>query len=303
MRALTISRPGGPEVLAIRDVPDPAPAAQEVLVRVRAAGLNRADLLQRRGLYPPPPGVPQDIPGLEFAGEIEGTGRRVMGIVAGGAQAERLAVHEAMCLPVPPGMGFTDAAAIPEAYLTAYDALFERAHLVRGETVLIHAAASGVGLAAAAIAEASGCRVIALSRTDAKRRRLAELGYETALDPSAAVDVVIDFVGAATWGLNLEHLAPKGRLVLVGTLSGGRVEADLHVLMAKRLTVVGTVLRSRPVEEKIALARGFSRAILPLFEGGRLRPIVDRVVPLSEAAAAHAAMERNENFGKIVLTL
>jgi NADPH:quinone reductase-like Zn-dependent oxidoreductase len=200
-------------------------------------------------------------------------------------------------------MGFTDAAAIPEAYLTAYDALFERAHLVRGETVLIHAAASGVGLAAAAIAEASGCRVIALSRTDAKRRRLAELGYETALDPSAAVDVVIDFVGAATWGLNLEHLAPKGRLVLVGTLSGGRVEADLHVLMAKRLTVVGTVLRSRPVEEKIALARGFSRAILPLFEGGRLRPIVDRVVPLSEAAAAHAAMERNENFGKIVLTL
>ena len=326
MRALTISGPGGPEVLDVRTVPDPAFGPEDVLVRVRAAALNRADVLQRRGLYPAPPGVPADIPGLEFAGEVEACGAlvaslapgdRVMGIVGGGGQAERLRLHERMCLPIPPGMGFAEAAAIPEAFLTAYDALFARAGLTAGESVLIHAAGSGVGTAAAAIASVTGSRVIALSRSPEKRRKLGGLGYDAVLDPDdprlaetirqrtggRGVDVVVDFLGRAAWAVNVDALAPQGRLVLVGTLTGPKVEADLSALMRKRLTVVGTVLRSRPLEEKIALVQAFSRTILPLLASGRLVPVVDRVLPLDEAAAAHAAMERNENFGKIVLTL
>lgn len=326
MRALTISGPGGPEVLDVRTVPDPAFGPEDVLVRVRAAALNRADVLQRRGLYPAPPGVPADIPGLEFAGEVEACGSlvaslaagdRVMGIVGGGGQAERLRLHERMCLPIPPGMGFAEAAAIPEAFLTAYDALFARAGLTAGESVLIHAAGSGVGTAAAAIASVTGSRVIALSRSPEKRRKLVGLGYEAVLDPDdprlaetirqrtggRGVDVVVDFLGRAAWAVNVDALAPQGRLVLVGTLTGSKVEADLSALMRKRLTVVGTVLRSRPLEEKIALVQAFSRTILPLLASGRLVPVVDRVLPLEEAPAAHAVMERNENFGKIVLTL
>lgn len=326
MRALTISEPGGPEVLTVRTVPDPAYGPEDVLVRVRAAALNRADVLQRRGLYPAPPGSPADIPGLEFAGEVEACGAlvttlapgdRVMGIVGGGGQAERLRLHERMCLPIPPGMSFAQAAAVPEAFLTAYDALFERAALEAGESVLVHAAGSGVGTAASAIATVAGCRVLALSRSADKRRRLQELGYDAVLDPGdprlaetirrrtggRGVDVVIDFLGGAAWSANVDALAPLGRLVLVGTLTGGKVDADLTALMRKRLTVVGTVLRTRPLEEKIALVQAFARTMLPLLASGRLAPVVDRVLPLDEAAAAHAAMERNENFGKIVLTL
>ena len=326
MRALTISEPGGPEVLTVRTVPDPEYGPEDVLVRVRASALNRADVLQRRGLYPAPPGAPADIPGLEFAGEVEACGAlvtslapgdRVMGIVGGGGQAERLRLHERMCLPIPPGMSFSQAAAVPEAFLTAYDALFERAALTAGDSVLVHAAGSGVGTAAAAIATVAGCRVFALSRSADKRRRLQDLGYDAVLDPAdpslaetirrrtggRGVDVVIDFLGGAAWSANVDALAPLGRLVLVGTLTGSKVDADLSALMRKRLTVVGTVLRTRPLEEKIALVQAFARTMLPLLASGRLAPVVDRVLPLDEAAAAHAAMERNENFGKIVLTL
>jgi len=311
MRALWIARPGGPEVLEVREVEDPVPGPDEVLVRVHAAGLNRADLLQRRGLYPPPPGIPAEIPGLELAGEVETCGARVtslrpgdrvMAIVAGAGQAERACLHERMALAIPEGMSFTDAAAIPEAFLTAHDALSTRGRLRPGETVLIHAAASGVGLAAAAIASAAGARVIALTRSEGKRRKLADLGYDTTRPPGG-VNVVIDFLGAASWAENVEVLAPSGRLVLVGTLSGSKVEADLSAVMRKRLTVVGTVLRPRPIEEKIALTQEFARTILPLIAAGRIQPVVDRVLPLARAADAHAAMERNENFGKIVLTL
>lgn len=326
MKALWITSFGGPEVLAVREAPDPGVGPDELIVRVRAAALNRADLLQRRGLYPAPPGAPSEIPGLEFAGEVEqcgalvtawSPGDRVMGIVGGGGQAEKLRIHERMVLPIPPGMSFTDAAAVPEAFLTAYDALVVRGDLRAGQSVLLHAAASGVGTAAAAIAGVSGARVIALSRSEAKRRRLADLGVHRVLDPQdpglpaaiamaaggAGVDLVLDVLGAASWALNVAAAAPRGRIVLVGTLSGGKVEVDLGVVMRKRLTVVGTVLRSRPLEEKIELTQAFARTLLPLLAAGRLAPVVDRVLPLEEAAAAHAAMERNENFGKIVLTL
>jgi NADPH:quinone reductase-like Zn-dependent oxidoreductase len=226
-----------------------------------------------------------------------------MGIAAGGAQAERLAVDRRVLLPIPDGMGFVEAGAIPEAFLTAFDALFERGRLQPGESVLIRAAASGVGLAAAALAHEAGAVPIALTRTEQKRKRLEAMGYATALPAGRPVDVVIDFVGADAWAENLEVLAPLGRLVLVGTLSGSRVELDLGVLLRKRLTVVGTVLRTRTVEEKAALAASFARRMLPLFASSRLRPVVDRTFTLEEAAAAHAVLERNENFGKLVLTL
>jgi putative PIG3 family NAD(P)H quinone oxidoreductase len=326
MRALTISRPGGPEVLELTTVADPVISPDEVLIRVRASALNRADLLQRRGVYPAPPGAPADIPGLEFAGEVAACGElvttlqpgdRVMGIVGGGGQAEKLRLHERLCLRIPPGMSFEDAAAVPEAFLTAYDALFLRGGLTPGEAVLLHAAGSGVGTAAAAIAAVAGARVVALSRSPDKRRRLEAMGVQRVLDPAApdvaesirmagggeGVALVIDVLGAASWALNVEVLAMRGRLVLVGTMGGAKVEVDLGALMRKRLTVVGTVLRSRPIEEKIALVQSFARTMLPLLAAGRLRPIVDRVVPLEDAASVHAAMERNENFGKIVLRI
>jgi putative PIG3 family NAD(P)H quinone oxidoreductase len=326
MRALTIARAGGPEVLEIRSVPEPSIGPEEVLVRVRASALNRADLLQRRGLYPAPPGAPSDIPGLEFAGELEACGSlvatlqpgdRVMGIVSGGGQAEKLRIHERLCLRIPPGMSFEDAAAVPEAFLTAYDALFLRGGLRPGEVVLLHAAGSGVGTAAAAMATMAGARVVALARSADKRRRLEAMGVHRVLDPATpnvaeairmtsggeGVALAIDLIGAAAWALNLDVLALRGRLVLVGTMSGAKVEADLGAIMRKRLTVVGTVLRSRPIEEKIELVQSFSRTILPLLAAGRLHPVVDRVVPLEDAAIAHEAMERNENFGKIVLKI
>jgi putative PIG3 family NAD(P)H quinone oxidoreductase len=326
MKGIVIPRAGGPEVLELRNLPDPVPGPDEVLVRIRASALNRADVLQRRGLYPAPPGAPRDIPGLEFAGAVEAcgdrvatlqVGDRVMGIVGGGGHAEKLALHERLCLRIPPGMGFEEAAAVPEAFLTAFDALFPRGGLTGGESVLVHAAASGVGTAVAAIATVAGARVIGLSRSQDKRRRLEAMGLYSVLDPGAenvagsirmaaggdGVDLVVDFLGAGSWSLNLEALAPRGRLVLVGTLAGSRVDADLGTILRKRLTIIGTVLRSRPLEEKIALVQAFSRTMLPLLAAGRLRPVVDRIVPLAEAAAAHAALERNETFGKIVLSI
>ncbi len=312
------------EVLGIRDVPEPAFGPEEMRVRVRAAALNRADLLQRLGRYPAPRGSPADIPGLEFAGEVEACGAevtrfrpgdRVMGIVGGGAQAEKVVAHEGVCMAVPPGLGFEEAAAVPEAFLTAYDGLVLRGGLAAGEAVAVTAAGSGVGTAAVAIGREAGARVIALSRSGWKRKRLGELGAIETVDPAApdalervlgaaggeGVRLAFDLVGAPSWNLLLEALAPQGRLVLVGTLGGAKVEADLSRLMRKRLQVVGTVLRSRPLDEKIGLVRSFSHGLLPLLAAGRIGPVVDRVLPVEEVARAHELLERNETFGKVVL--
>jgi putative PIG3 family NAD(P)H quinone oxidoreductase len=325
MRAVVIVQPGGPEVLELREVPEPGYGPREVLVRVRATALNRADLLQRRGLYPAPPGEPPSIPGLEFAGEIEAAGAlvqglapgdRVMGILGGGGCAEKVVVHERMCLRVPPSLTLEQAAAVPEAFLTAFDALTAQGGLVPGETVVVTAAASGVGTAAAAIARASGARVLGTARTPEKRRRLESLGLDGAFDPDdpsivdrlrfaasgEGPDLAVDFVGATSWPWLVDALAIRGRLVVVGTLSGSKVGIDLGLLLRKRLRVVGTVLRSRAAEEKMTLTQAFARSILPMLATGRLGPIVDRVVPMSEIRAAHAALERNETFGKIVVT-
>jgi putative PIG3 family NAD(P)H quinone oxidoreductase len=326
MKAIVITRPGPPETLELRDAPDPVPGPGEVLVRVRATAVNRADVLQRRGLYPAPPGSPSDIPGLEFSGEVLGgaldgsglaPGDRVMGILGGGGYAERLTVPAGQCLPVPEGLSWTEAAAIPEAFLTAFDALVLQAGLAPGETALITAAGSGVGTAAAQIAREVGARSIGTLRSAAKRERVAalDLGFAALLDAGASdlaaqlaaaagprgVDVVLDLVGAASWPAALDALAPRGRIVAVGTMSGARIELDLGALMRRRATLIGTVLRSRPAEEKAALTQAFAARMLPALAAGRLRAVVDRVLPLAEAAAAHALLESNETLGKVVL--
>jgi putative PIG3 family NAD(P)H quinone oxidoreductase len=328
MKAIVITRPGPPETLELRDAPDPVPGPGEVLVRVRATAVNRADVLQRRGLYPAPPGSPSDIPGLEFSGEVLGgaldgsglaPGDRVMGILGGGGYAERLTVPAGQCLPVPEGLSWTEAAAIPEAFLTAFDALVLQAGLAPGETALITAAGSGVGTAAAQIAREVGARSIGTLRSAAKRERVAalDLGFAALLDAGASdlaaqlaaaagprgVDVVLDLVGAASWPAALDALAARGRIVAVGTMSGARIELDLGALMRRRATLIGTVLRSRPVEEKTTLTRAFAQRMLPALAAGRLRPVVDRVLPLDEAAAAHALIERNDTLGKVVLAV
>ncbi len=326
VKAVVISRPGGAEVLELREVADPGFGPDEVLVQVHASAMNRADLLQRRGIYPAPPGSPPDIPGLEFAGEVASCGPRVeairpgdrvMGILGGGGQAEKVAVHEGLCIPIPSRFSWEEAAAIPEAFLTSFDALVSRARLGPGEALLVHAAASGVGTAALQIARVAGARVIALSRTAEKRRRLAGMDVDHVLDPLQAdlaekiraasggrgVDVVLELLGSPTLPLDMEVLADRGRIVLAGVMGGSTVATDLLALMKKRATILGTVLRTRPIEEKIALSREFARLMLPLFEDGRLRPVVDRVLSLSEIALAHALLESNQSFGKIVLRI
>jgi NADPH:quinone reductase-like Zn-dependent oxidoreductase len=253
MRAVVITHVGGPEVLQIREVPEPIAGPEDVVVRIRAAGVNRADLLQRRGRYAAPPGAAADIPGLEFAGEIEScgggvrtlqAGDRVMGILGGGGYAEKVALHERLCLRIPPAFSWENAGATPEAFLTAYDALFRRGSLSAGEMVLLQAAGSGVGTAAAQLALVAGSRVIGLSRTADKRRRLRELGLQQVFDPQApnlgdaimaatggdGVDLVLDLIGASAWPLHLTVLRERGRIVVIGLMGGSRLEIDLFQL-------------------------------------------------------------------------
>jgi putative PIG3 family NAD(P)H quinone oxidoreductase len=326
VKAVVISEPGPPDVLEIREVGDPVPGPDEVVIRVRASALNRADLLQRLGRYPAPPGSPADIPGLEYAGEVErcgpeahdlAVGERVMGIVGGGAHAERLAAHHATCLRVPDGFSWEQAAATPQVFLTAFDALVVQAAIRGGETLLLHAAASGVGIAAAQIAARSGASVIGLSRDPRKRDLLMGLGLDAVLDSGSerlvsevrkvagdrGVDVVLDLVGASMARVNLEVLATGGRWLLQGLLGGTSAEIDLATLLRKRITIRGSVLRPRPLREKIALVRRFAREGLPLLVSGALLPTVDSVFPMDRVTDAHVKMESNSHFGKIVLRM
>jgi NADPH2:quinone reductase len=323
-QAVRIMGKGDVDVLQFGTLPLSEPGPSELLIRVAAAGLNRADLLQRRGFYAAPAGVPADVPGLEYAGYVERVGERVrefapgdvvMGITAGGAMATHLLVHTREAIRVPAGMPIAEAAAIPEVFLTAYDALFGQAHLTMGELLLVHAVGSGVGTAALQLGLAVGAHVIGTSRTQDKLARCRELGLVDGLwvegkrfaegfaaqSGGRGADVILDTVGAAYLAENVQALATCGRLVIVGLLGGAAAELPLGVLMAKRGQIFGTVLRSRALEEKASLAQAFTRHALPLFAKGKLKPIIDCVMPMSEIRAAHQRMEQNETFGKIVL--
>jgi len=327
VKAIVISRFGGPEVLELREVPTPAPTRGDVRVRVRATAINRADLLQRAGFYPAPPDSPQDIPGLEFAGEIDAIGDgviewapgdRVAGLCGGGAYAEAVVVPSRTVVRLPDGCSFTDGAAIPEAFITAWDAMVVQARLAAGERALIHAAASGVGTAAIQIAHAIGARVLGTSRSPAKLERLRALGLDDAIaidrdgrfgaavmqtTAGAGADVVLELVGGAHLSEDLACVAPRARIVLVGLMGGANAELDLGAVLRKRVQITGTMLRSRPLEEKIAAVQQLARHLMPLFERGALRAVVDRVLPLAQAGEAHAYVASNDSFGKVVLSV
>lgn len=329
MRAVRIVAHGGVEGLEVSRVPRPAkPAADRVLVRVRAAALNRADLLQRRGHYPAPAGAPQDIPGLEFAGEVEELGaeavrlrkgERVFGITGGGAQAEYIVVPESTLAPVPENLDWAEAACVPEAFITAHDALFTLGGLEMGERLLVHAAGSGVGLAAIQLTHAAGAIVYGTSRTPEKLERAREYGLGEAVavgdDPSRAslavrewtegkgVDVILDLVGAKYLAANLDALALKGRLLFVGTTAGANAPLDFGIVMRKRLKIIGTVLRSRSAIEKAAATRRFEKHVLPLIRRGLVRPVIDTIYKMEDVRAAHERLESNASFGKVVLMI
>lgn len=329
MRAAVITQPGDVDVLELRDVARPEPGAGEILVRVAATAVNRADLMQRRGYYPAPPGWPQDIPGLEYAGVVEacGTGAahrragdRVMGIVGGGSYAEYVVVHEDEAIPVPDALSLEEAAAIPEAFLTAHDALRMRLGVPndpgrnRGKSLLIHAVASGVGTAALQLAHSMGLRVFGTTRSAWKIEKIAQLAPATLIDSATTdfvevirantangVDYIMDLVGGDYMAANVKAAAPLARIVVVGLVAGSRASLDMRTLLNKRLTLVGTVLRARSRAEKIEAARLFTEEVLPWLADRRIVPVLDRVMPMEDVRDAHRLAEANRNVGKIVL--
>jgi putative PIG3 family NAD(P)H quinone oxidoreductase len=323
MRAVVLRSHGGPEVLAIEEVDQPVPGPDDVLVAIRATALNRADILQRMGGYPDPRrGLSLEIPGLEFSGIVSAVGDRVtmwkpgdrvMAIEAGGGYAEFICVHERQLMAVPTSVSVADAAAIPEVFLTAWDALVVQGGLTSGRWALVHAGASGVGTAAIQIAKAIGAR-IAVTCSAGKMDACRSLGADLVIERSphdwaseltssvpAGVDVVLDVVGGDEVDRNLRVVATKGTIVQVGLMGGGSTNVNVGLLLTKRVRWIGTTLRARPIEEKAALTRRFATEMLPLFETGRLRPIIDRRYPLERIAEAHEAMGANANTGKILI--
>jgi NADPH2:quinone reductase len=329
MKAVTITSFGGVEGLEIRDVPDAPPASLDrVRVRVRAAGLNRADILQRLGRYPAPPGYPQEIPGIEFAGEVESIGDevrewkigdRVFGIIGGGGQAEYVCVPANHLARVPDNLNWAEAAAVPEVFMTAHDALFTQCRVTTGQHVLIHAAGSGVGTAAIQLVRTAGAFAYGTSRTADKLERAKQFGLTSSIaidgDPEAfaqaarewtggaGVNIVLDLVGSAYLQANLQSLATKGRLIFVGTTSGSRAELDYGIVMSKRLKIMGTSLRTRSAEQKATATRLFAQQVVPLLASGQVRPVLDQVFQMEDVRAAHERIESNETFGKVVLMI
>ncbi|RAO44065.1 NAD(P)H-quinone oxidoreductase [Micromonospora saelicesensis] len=322
MRAITIPQPGGPDALVWAEVPDPEPGPNEVIVDVRASGVNRADLLQRQGHYPPPPGAPA-YPGLECSGVITEVGAEVAGwavgqqvcaLLAGGGYAERVAVPAGQLLPVP-ACDPVDAAALPEVACTVWSNLVQVARLGAGDTLLVHGGGSGIGTFAIQFGAALGVTVLTTAR-EAKHDRLRELGAAHIIDyreqdfveevrritDGRGVDVILDIMGGSYLGRNVSALATGGRLVVIGMQGGRKAELDLGALLSKRASVTATSLRSRPLAEKAEIVQGVRDEVWPLVEAGRIRPIVDRRLPMTEAAQAHRLVESNDHFGKVLLT-
>ncbi|MEU5949641.1 NAD(P)H-quinone oxidoreductase [Micromonospora sp. NPDC047465] len=323
MRAMTIPEPGGPDALVWSEVPDPEPGPGEVVVDVRATAVNRADLLQRQGHYPPPPGAPA-YPGLECSGVISATGPDVAGwevgqevcaLLAGGGYAERVAVPAGQLLPVPAGVDLVDAAALPEVACTVWSNVVQLARLAKGETLLLHGGGSGIGTFAVQLGVALGATVVVTARA-AKHERLRELGAAHTIDyreqdfveevrrvtDGRGADVILDIMGASYLPRNVAALATDGRLVVIGMQGGRKGELDLGALLAKRGTVAATALRSRPREQKAEIVRGVRQQVWPLVEAGAVRPIVDRRLPITEAAQAHRLVESSDHVGKVLLT-
>ncbi|HEU0030565.1 MAG TPA: NAD(P)H-quinone oxidoreductase [Kofleriaceae bacterium] len=323
MRAIAISRPGGPEVLTLVERALPEPARGEVRVRVRATAVNRADLLQRMGAYPAPADSPADIPGLEIAGEVDAVGDgvqrlrvgdRVFGLVGGGGYAEAIVTHERALAVIPDGLSFEQAAAIPEAFITAHDAIVGQAGLAGGEPLLVHAVGSGVGTAAVQLGRALGAWTIGTARTADKLERAKPLGLDVGIVPDGGrfaepvrraapggAAVVLELVGGAYLDEDLRAIQTLGRIVVVGLLAGRSTQLDLNLVLGKRARIFGTTLRARPVEEKLAAMRAFESQVVPLLGRGKLEAVIDRVMDLDQAAAAHEHMASNAGFGKIVL--
>jgi NADPH:quinone reductase len=324
MKAVYIKEFGGAENIELREVADPPkPTARQVLVNVRAAGLNRADIMQRLGRYPPPEGFSPNIPGLEFAGEIVDVGDdvsmlkpgdRVFGITAGETQAEYLLVDESVAATIPDNLNFIEAAAVPEVFITAHDAVFTQCNLRSGEWLLVHAVGSGVGLAALQLAKANGVFVAGSSRTEEKLERCRDFGLDLPLLTRVPVfadavkaasgggaNVILDLVGGNYFPENLNSLAVRGRIILVGLTAGRKSEIDLGQALSKRAKIIGTVLRARSTEEKAAAIQAFVYEVVPLLADGRVRPNLDRVFPASDIQDAHRYLESNESFGKVVI--
>ncbi len=313
MRAATIR---DKQIVIEEEHPDPAPGASEVLVRVHAAGLNGADMMQRRGLYPAPPGSPQDIPGMELAGEVAALGpgaerfaegERVMAIVGGGAQAELAVVHERVLMPVPAALDWPAAGGLPEVFTTAHDALFTQAGLRPGERLLVHGGAGGVGVAAIQLARATGARVTATVRREELREQVSALGAE-AIPPEdfaqrGPFDVILELVGAPNMPENLSALATGGRISVIGVSAGAKTELNLLALMGSRARIHGSTLRARPLEEKALTARRLEHEVLPLLDAGALRVPIAATFPLDEAAAAYERFAEGGKLGKIVLEI
>lgn len=321
MKAIVIEKPGGPDVLTLVERPLPEPSRGEVRVRVRATAVNRADLLQRMGAYPAPPDAPPDVPGLEIAGVVDAVGPdvrrlavgdRVFGLVGGGGYAEAVVAHERALARIPERLSFEEAAAVPEAFITAHDAIVGQAGLAGGECLLVHAVGSGVGTAAVQLGRALGAFVVGTARTADKLERARPLGLDAgvvaeggrfadAVRKIAEPAVVLELVGGGYLAEDLRCLRPLGRIVLVGLLAGRTAELDLGLVLTRRARVLGTVLRSRSLEEKLAVTRVFEDQVVPLLARGKIGPVIDIVLPLGEAAAAHERMATNDVFGKIVL--
>jgi NADPH2:quinone reductase len=322
MRAVVLEEKGGPEVLQILDIPDPVAGSGEIVVDVATTAVNRADLLQRMGLYPGPP-MEYEVPGLEFAGVVAevgdhvdrwAVGDAVMGITGGGGYAEKLAIHERQVMAVPESLPLSDAGAVPEVFITAWDALVRQGGLTPGRWALVHAGASGVGTAAIQIAKAMGAHIL-VTASAGKHDVCHSLGADAVVDYRSkdfveatrvcthgqGVDVVLDVIGADYLDRNVAALGVGGTIVQVGVMAGGRTEFDLAALMPKRAKLIGTVLRARPIEEKIALTQRFEREMLPLFADGKMAPVIDSRYPLARIADAHIRMESNANAGKLVI--
>lgn len=324
MRAAVFSGAGGPEVITIKDISEPIAVDDQLLVRVRASGLNRAEILQRKGFYPAPADAPTDIPGLEFAGVVEKvnqsvkefrTGQKVFGITGGGCQAEFVAVEKDLAMPIPDNLDFTTAAAIPEVYITATDAIYNQLQIKPGESVLVQAAGSSVGIALLQILKKLGCHVLGTSRSDWKLKKLKEMGLDTGINTQnqdfveavrevtggKGVSACVDFIGAPILNKNIEVLAEGGRLLILGMLGGTEGAIDLNKVMAKRVKISSVSMRSRPLKEKVAATKLFREKVLPWIASGEIVPVVDKTFRLEELAAAHRYMEENKNLGKIVI--